>query len=94
MISVVEAKKILSENIRVLPDEKVSVVESSGRRLSKDIITPMDVPSFNNSAMDGYAFCYEPGKTDYRVSARIQAGDPAAYTLQKDEAARIFTGAP
>lgn len=94
MISVVEAKKILSENIRVLPDEKVSVVESSGRRLSKDIITPMDVPSFNNAAMDGYAFCYEPGKTDYRVSARIQAGDPAAYTLQKDEAARIFTGAP
>lgn len=94
MISVGEAKMILRENIRSLPDEKLLVTESIGRTLSKDIIAPIDVPSFNNSAMDGYAFQYDEGKNHYEITTHIPAGDATKYVLQKGKAARIFTGAP
>lgn len=94
MISVNEAKKILSANIRTLPDERLLVTKATGRILSKDIIAPIDVPSFNNSAMDGYAFHYEPARNQYQITTHIQAGDAIKYILQKGKAARIFTGAP
>ncbi|MBS1488772.1 MAG: molybdopterin molybdotransferase MoeA [Bacteroidetes bacterium] len=94
MIGVREAKKILARNIRQLPDEMIPVSDALGRFISKEIFSPIDVPPFDNSAMDGFAFCHEPNKTNYRIAANIQAGDTATYSLKKGEAARIFTGAP
>jgi len=94
MISVKQAKKILSEICWQLDSEILNVVEASGRVISKNIFTSIDVPSFDNSAMDGYAILYEKDKTSYDVYDTIQAGDTNMHELKKGAAARIYTGAP
>ncbi len=94
MPSVAEAKKILSSNIITLPDEELPIIGALGRNVSQDIYAPIDVPSFDNSAMDGFALNYQQGNSSYKIISQIQAGDSALYRLNTDETARIFTGAP
>ncbi len=94
MISVSAAKKILNENIWRLSDEVLSVTNALGRITSKDISSQIDVPSFQNSAMDGYALCYQEGRTRYKITDSIQPGDLGSYSVKSGEAVRIFTGAP
>ncbi len=73
-----------------------------GRLLAKDIMAPIDVPHFANSAVDGYGFSYqdyqhqlnENGKAFFQITASIEAGAVKKYHLKKNEAAIIFTGAP
>lgn len=68
--------------------------ESLGYILATDVIAPMDVPSFDNSAMDGYAVCWEheiPEK--FSLTGMIAAGDHWTTQLKHGEAIRIFTGA-
>lgn len=75
--------------------EKVSVLGSLGRILATDIIASVDVPPADNSAMDGYAFCYaEALKNNFQLplSQRIPAGT-APQPLTPSTIARIFTGA-
>ena len=75
--------------------EKVSVLGSLGRILATDIIASVDVPPADNSAMDGYAFCYaEALKNNFQLplSQRIPAGT-APQSLTPSTIARIFTGA-
>ena len=54
------AKKIVDDFVRpaslALETETVSIYDSLGRVLANDIISPINVPSADNSAMDGYAF--------------------------------------
>jgi molybdopterin molybdotransferase len=94
MVSILEAKKILTENIPLLKEEEILVSNSLGRVLSKNIASPIDVPSFDNSAMDGFALCYQEGITSYKITSKIQAGDSTNVAINVGEAARIFTGAP
>ncbi|MCH7410077.1 molybdopterin molybdotransferase MoeA [Belliella sp. DSM 111904] len=95
MISVSEAKSILEKNtlkgkITFLPLE-----EAIGHVVAEDIFSPMDVPSFDNSAMDGYAFAYDPNSLNsFPVEGEIAAGSIPKGTLGKGKAIRIFTGAP
>ena len=66
-----------------------------GRVLSEDLVSPLDVPPADNSAMDGYAFRHDewPGSDDQLpLSQRITAGSVPAE-LDAETAARIFTGA-
>ena len=46
---------LIKENSQILPAEKISTVEASGRILSQKIVAPQNVPNFDRSAMDGYA---------------------------------------
>ncbi|HJV07288.1 MAG TPA: gephyrin-like molybdotransferase Glp [Chromobacteriaceae bacterium] len=76
--------------------EMVALQDADGRVLAADVIAPLAVPGFDNSAMDGYAL----NVADLNVAthvlpvvARIAAGD-AAQPLPVGCAARIFTGAP
>ena len=94
MISVSESIEILKSNIQTLGIEKRDLIDSIGCVLSSDVLAKVSVPSFDNSAMDGYAICFESGTTDYLVKYNIQAGDTYVYTLNENEAARIYTGAP
>ena len=76
--------------------ETVPLVEGLGRILSSSITSPIDVPGFDNSAMDGYAISiYDVNKIPDRlpVVQRIAAGQ-TGKPLGSNEAARIFTGAP
>ena len=56
MISVKEAKEILIANCCKSQLIEVSLFDSLNLFLAEDIFAPINVPSFNQSAMDGYAF--------------------------------------
>lgn len=75
--------------------EAVSTFDALGRVLALDVVSALDVPPADNSAMDGYALrladVAAPGSV-LPVSQRIAAGSVPA-TLQLGTAARIFTGA-
>ncbi|MGN0918157.1 MAG: molybdopterin molybdotransferase MoeA, partial [Oxalobacter sp.] len=97
MLTVEEAYGILLKNARqVTGTEKVALDEASGHILAEDIHSDIQVPSADNSAMDGYAFRYADiagGHQSLTVSQRIPAGSHG-HVLRSGEAARIFTGAP
>jgi molybdopterin molybdotransferase len=93
MVNVEEALKILSDNGISLPNEKLKVSAALERVLAVDVLSPIDMPSFNQSAMDGYAFNFHPDQKDYAVIAEVAAGSANNPKLNRGEGARIFTGA-
>jgi len=91
MISIDQALDIIHEQEVELSVKEVALEESRGFYLADEINSPFDLPSFDNSAMDGYAVS---GTSDsYKITGEIPAGNSAAHTLQPGEAVRIFTGA-
>jgi molybdopterin molybdotransferase len=76
--------------------ELISVADGLGRILAEPVVSRIDVPAWDNSAMDGYAIRHAdltPREGRLRVAQRIPAGS-AGSALQPGTAARIFTGAP
>jgi molybdopterin molybdotransferase len=65
----------------------------AGRLLAADVTTPVDVPAFTNSAMDGYALRGADAPGELRVVGESAAGLPWSGRLAPGEAARISTGA-
>ncbi|NVJ92410.1 MAG: molybdopterin molybdotransferase MoeA [Methylocystaceae bacterium] len=99
MMPLDEARQILRDSITpVCPPKKLNLRQCCGKVLAEDVIAQQNVPPHDNSAMDGYAVCFEDlnpdGETTLPVSARIAAGHPLDRAAQKGEALRIFTGAP
>lgn len=91
MISIQEALLIVDEQQAPLKVHQLSVEESLGFYLAEEIRAPFDLPSFDNSAMDGYAVC---GISEhYEVIGEIQAGNISEFHLSDGDAVRIFTGA-
>jgi len=94
MISFEEAQELLLNNISLCSStEQIALTNALHRTVAKNIIAPISMPPFNQSAMDGYAICISPNETSYSVIGEIKAGDPATITLSKGQAVRIFTGA-
>lgn len=98
MLSVEQAQSFLLEAARPLAEvENVQITESLGRVLAAAQVSPIDVPGYDNSAMDGYAVRSEDvapsGVTKLSISQRIVAGTEGSLLNQR-QAARIFTGAP
>ena len=75
MITILEAKThIQQHNIRTNSVQK-PLTESLTYVLSQDIISPISLPSFNQSAMDGYAICSENDTTNtFKVVTEVKAG--------------------
>lgn len=93
MISVNDAKKILAgSNIRG-EGKTIGLQKSLGLIVAENIYSPIDVPSFDNSAMDGYAMDFGGELKNWEVVTNIQAGDTSEHSIARGEAARIFTGA-
>jgi molybdopterin molybdotransferase len=88
--------ELLSGARPVAASEELAVSESLGRVVASPMVSPIDVPGYDNSAMDGYALramdTAPGGTTRLVVSQRIAAGDNGA-PLEPGTAARIFTGA-
>ena len=86
---------ILSQISALTQTEWVKTIDADRRFLAEDLISAMQVPPQDNSAMDGYAVRVEdilaPGAC-LKVAQRIPAGH-LALPLHPGEAARIFTGA-
>lgn len=97
LLTLEEAQARLHENlIPVTEVESCPLVQAAGRVLAEPLISPITTPGFDNSAMDGYAFCHHDLTTTpprLTVTARAIAGDPP-IPLTAGTACRIFTGAP
>ncbi|MDP2398036.1 MAG: molybdopterin molybdotransferase MoeA [Burkholderiales bacterium] len=76
--------------------ERVSVRAALGRILAVDVISPVDVPSHDNSAMDGYALRFADLRADASVTLKVAgssfAGVPYQGAVKAGEAVRIMTG--
>jgi molybdopterin molybdotransferase len=99
LLPVEEAAQLMARQVKPLTDtETVPLAEADRRVLAADLIAPLALPPFDNSAVDGYAVRHadvsSEGETRLRVRDRIAAGHAATHELSKGEAARIFTGAP
>jgi molybdopterin molybdotransferase len=95
MISVEEAKQIIIDNVKALPSARLTIAEAAGLITAADIQSPVDVPFFDQSAMDGYAFHFDSWKNNpLPITGEVAAGAKVIETLQPGNAVRIFTGAP
>jgi molybdopterin molybdotransferase len=92
MIQVEQALSIIAENSNTMPVQKISVQKALGYILAETIYSPINMPPFRQSAMDGYAFIHSE-KHQYDVIGISQAGDHTDVKLKENEAVRIFTGA-
>ncbi|MDF1672289.1 MAG: molybdopterin molybdotransferase MoeA [Vicingaceae bacterium] len=93
MISVKEAIEILKANCNKTEIVEVSLPKSLNLFLAEAIYAPINVPSFNQSAMDGYAFKFEDLESEFAIVEEIPAGDIRTVDIKEGEAVRIFTGA-
>lgn len=91
MVTIEEALRIIEDQSISLKSESKPLEGAFGHALATDIVSPFDVPEFDNSAMDGYALCglYQ----EYQLVGEVAAGDSKDIKLRDGEAVRIFTGA-
>ena len=99
MMSVDEAVGIIAARVTPVKEiETVALKEADGRILAGDILAPLPLPPFTNSAVDGYAVrsrdLPKGAEAAFAVSGRIQAGSAASEAIRPGQAIRIFTGAP
>ncbi len=101
MISVEDAREKILEHFVTLDSKSVHILDSMGLVVSESIKSPLNIPPFNNSAMDGYAVISEDTKlasSDHVVNLKIletiKAGSVPSEKVIKGTASRIMTGAP
>src|SRR6202043_1058078 len=99
LLPVADAERLIVERVSPVSEcETVTLREALGRVLAQDVIAPVNVPPFDNSAVDGYAVraanLDANGETRLAIVDRVAAGHDATHALQAGEAIRIFTGAP
>ncbi|WP_161317171.1 molybdopterin molybdotransferase MoeA [Sneathiella litorea] len=98
MISVAEAlTKIAAAAKPLAGTERTTVFEAEGRILAEDIYATMSIPPTDNSAVDGYAFCFadyekKPDKPR-NITGQSKAGHPWKGPLATDAVIKILTGA-
>ncbi|MCB8888261.1 gephyrin-like molybdotransferase Glp [Vreelandella malpeensis] len=85
------ALEALLAEVCPLESETLALEHAAGRVLATPVMATLDVPAFDNSAMDGYALRAADAGTWLPVSQRIAAGSPAR-PLEPGSCARIFTG--
>jgi molybdopterin molybdotransferase len=99
LLPVDEAARLMAEHVPpIVETETVALADAVGRILSGDLIAPIALPAFDNSAVDGYAArsadVAREGETRLRVVDRVFAGSGAKRMVGAGEAVLIFTGAP
>ncbi len=101
MLTLEQARTRLLQTVAPLGRETIAVRRAHGRCLAERILSPLALPAFANSSMDGYAVRAEDVRTAgpdrpvaLRVVGRAEAGQPCVGSLGPGTAVRIFTGAP
>jgi molybdopterin molybdotransferase len=100
MITVEEALDKVLSYIQPLGSERVSILEALGRVCAEDILANRDIPSFDNSGMDGYAVRSEDiqsASPNHPVQLEVIEDLPAGFIprkrVERGSATRIMTGA-
>ena len=99
LLPVAVAERLIAERVAPVEGrETVTLREALGRVLAEDVVAPVNVPPFDNSAVDGYAVRGDDlaadGDKRLTVVDRVAAGHAATHAVNAGEAIRIFTGAP
>ena len=99
LLPIADMERLIAERVvPVAESEQVGLRAASGRVVAHDIVAPIDLPPFDNSAVDGFAVSHAQlaadGESVLRVVDRVTAGRAAAGPLAGAQAVRIFTGAP
>jgi len=93
MIEFQKAYEIVISSFKTLGVERVDFIDSIGCVLAEDIISDIDMPPFDKSAMDGYACRLADLNLDLDVIELIPAGKAPNKTISAGECAKIMTGA-
>ena len=95
------ARQLFFDFLEVMPSEPVSLEQAGGRVLAEDIYAEDDLPPFNRSLLDGYAFWAEDARRAtgecprwLRILEEVPAGQWPKYPLLSGTATKILTGAP
>jgi molybdopterin molybdotransferase len=99
LLPVDDAERLIAARVTPVDGrESVTLMQAQGRVLAEDIIAPVNVPPFDNSAVDGYAVRIadlDPKHdTPLMIVDRVAAGHAASHAIAAGQAIRIFTGAP
>src|SRR5580658_7015392 len=99
LLPVADAERLIAERVTPVDGrETVTLREAMGRVLAQNIIAPVNVPPFDNSAVDGFAVRGDDldgdGEKRLAIVDRVAAGHAASHAVEAGEAIRIFTGAP
>jgi len=94
---VAKAREVIARFLSpVTATERLNVRAALGRVLAEDVVSPLDVPAHDNSAMDGYAVRFVDLKGDGEVALKIAgtafAGAPYQGAVKAGECVRIMTG--
>jgi molybdopterin molybdotransferase len=93
-----EAIRIIAEEAkRAFPTprlERVAIAAAAGRALVDPVVSPIDHPPFDKSAMDGFAYAERSADDLYEVIDSVAAGQRSAAAVSSGTAIRIMTGAP
>ncbi len=92
MISVSEALQHIENYCTHNKKVQKSIEKTRGLVLAENVVSPINMPPFRQSSMDGYAYIHSE-ETNYKVVGEVQAGNGASIDLKPGEAVRIFTGA-
>jgi len=88
-----EALQIVMDSVRACGVEQVGIDLALNRILAQDVISDMDIPPFNKSAMDGYACRKEDILNELSIVETIPAAYVPQKSIHKNECAKIMTGA-
>ena len=93
-----EMERLIEARVQpIAGKEIVALREAAGRVLATDVIAPLDLPPFDNSAVDGYAVRHRDLKADAEteldLAGRAMAGHPSPGGIGAGQTVRIFTGA-
>jgi len=94
MLSVEEAARTVAQRIARLPAERVPLRDARSRILAANLVAPRALPTFDNSAMDGYAARSSELPATLPVIATVAAGQVLTEAIPPRVAVRIMTGAP
>src|SRR5437870_4794797 len=99
--TVPEAREQVLSAVRPLTARKESLASALGCVLAADMVAPISLPGWDNSAVDGYALraadvssAGENNSIHLRVAGEIPAGRPPSVRIEPQTCGRIFTGAP
>ncbi|MFN2149108.1 MAG: gephyrin-like molybdotransferase Glp [Anaerolineales bacterium] len=100
LLSVDQARALILKSITPVSTEIIALDDAAGRVLSRDLHSPMDLPPFASSAMDGFAVAAADLETaspeqpvHLQVIGEVAAGHPASKAMSPGQAMAISTGA-
>jgi molybdopterin molybdotransferase len=92
MVSVQDAFSILKNNLPSSQEIEYSLLQARKHVLAQSLLSPINMPPFRQSAMDGFALCLHDALV-YEIIGEIKAGDTHQVILLPGQAIKIFTGA-